>query len=69
MLAIGANEFFRSDARPAFFTGPDWRQQVAAWRRGETRDLAIWPAPWKLRLSDPSGTASPATARGSIRVQ
>jgi hypothetical protein len=51
MLAVGSNEFFRSDARRWFFTGPDWRSQVAAWRRGESSELGIWPAPWKLSLA------------------
>ena len=50
MLVVGSNEFFRSDARGWFFTGPDWQREVAAWRRGETRELAIWPAPWKITL-------------------
>ena len=57
MLIVGTNEFFRSDARPWFFTGPDWQQQVAAWRRGETNDLKIWPAPWKLGLDGASSLA------------
>jgi len=50
MLVVGSNEFFRSDARRWFFTGPDWQRQVAAWRRGETRELGIWPVPWKISL-------------------
>jgi hypothetical protein len=54
MLVVGANEFFRTDARPWFFAGPNWQREVAAWRRGEARDLAIWPAPWKLRLDGAS---------------
>jgi hypothetical protein len=51
MLVVGANEFFRSDARRWFFTGPDWKSQVSAWRRSETPELGIWPAPWKLSLA------------------
>ena len=50
LLVVGANEFFSSDARYLFFSGPVWKIQVAAWHRGDTRDLAIWPAPWKISL-------------------
>jgi hypothetical protein len=50
MLVVGSNEFFRSDARRWFFAGPDWRREVAAWRRAETTELEIWPAPWKIDL-------------------
>ena len=57
MLVVGANEFFRSDARYLFFTGPVWKYEVAAWRRGETRDLKIWPAPWKISLNAASPDA------------
>jgi len=58
MLIVGSNEFFRSDARGAFFTGPDWRQQVAAWRREETRELKIWPVPWKLTTCRSAGASA-----------
>jgi hypothetical protein len=61
MLVVGSYEFFRSDARPWFFTGPDWRREVAAWRSFETDDLAIWPAPWKIRLER---TPRPAPSAG-----
>ncbi|HEY8153982.1 MAG TPA: hypothetical protein VII72_07635 [Myxococcota bacterium] len=56
MLVVGSYEFFASDARRWFFRGPDWQHQVAAWRRGETDDLKIWPAPWKISLERTSRT-------------
>jgi glutaredoxin len=75
MLAVGSNEFFRSDARPLFFTGTDWKRQVTAWRLGETRELTIWPAPWKIALdrdSSSSGvvtaTSGPAAAQTTVEV-
>ncbi len=33
--------------------GPDWRQQVAAWRANPAHPLAIWPVGWVMRLRGP----------------
>jgi glutaredoxin len=66
MLAVGSNEFFRSDARPLFFTGTDWKRQVTAWRLGEIRELTIWPAPWKLAPGRDSSSSSVVTASSGL---
>jgi hypothetical protein len=63
MLLVGSNEFFRSDARRWFFSGPNWQREVAAWRRAESSDLEIWPAPWKISLERGCPPRTPATAR------
>jgi hypothetical protein len=63
MLVVGSNEFFRSDARRWFFTGPDWRREVADWRRVPTSALEIWPAPWRIRLDGGCPPRTPAAAR------
>ena len=66
MLVVGSNEFFRSDARRWFFAGPDWRREVAAWRRLETSELEIWPAPWKISLERGGCTPrAPSAARSA----
>lgn len=35
-----------------YFTGPDWRTEVAAWRRDPSHRLAVWPVgdDWKIAL-------------------
>lgn len=63
MLVVGSNEFFRSDARRWFFAGPDWRREVAAWRRAETSELEIWPAPWKINFERGCPPRTPSTVR------
>jgi hypothetical protein len=63
MLVVGSNEFFRSDARRWFFAGPDWRREVSAWRRAESSELGIWPAPWKIDFERGCPPRTPAAAR------
>jgi hypothetical protein len=63
MLVVGSNEFFRSDARRWFFSGPDWRREVADWRRAPTSALEIWPAPWRISLDGGCPPRTPAAAR------
>ncbi len=63
MIVVGSNEFFRSDARRWFFAGPDWRREVAAWRRAETSELEIWPAPWKISFERGCPPRTPSVAR------
>jgi hypothetical protein len=62
LVLVGSNEFFRSDARPWIFAGPDWKNEVAAWRRGERSELGIWPAPWKVNLAAGCPPQTPAAA-------
>jgi hypothetical protein len=51
ILVIGAYEYARSGTGYRwFFTGPDWQQQIAAWRAAPGRDLMIWPVSWKMTL-------------------
>ena len=57
MLVVGSNEFFRSDAHPWSLPGRTGKRQVAAWRREETRELKIWPVPWKITLDRTSSLA------------
>ncbi|MBL8729448.1 MAG: hypothetical protein JNM25_13515 [Planctomycetes bacterium] len=52
-LLQGVRQYF--DLPPGFFQGPDWRAEVAAWRRDPSHAMATWPANahWRVRLPPP----------------
>ena len=51
LVFVGAHEYFWTD--PLIDHGPDWRTEVALWRRDPSHVLAIWPEGWTMEL-DPS---------------
>jgi hypothetical protein len=52
-LLQGARQYF--DLPPGFFQGPDWRAEVAEWRRDPSHPMATWPANahFRIRLPPP----------------
>ncbi|HKM62738.1 MAG TPA: hypothetical protein VJY39_09635 [Acidisphaera sp.] len=58
-IAVGAVDYFLPT--PVFAHGPDWRQEVAEWRRDPGHRFHIWPAedPWRLSLPPPGSPPDP----------
>lgn len=50
IVAVGAYNYFVPPS-PIFVTGPDWREEVAHWRRDPSWPLHIWPGGWTIGLS------------------
>ena len=48
LLAMGAAAY--GDKQAAFFSGPAWRDEVAAWRKNPRHEMQLWPHPWVMRL-------------------
>ncbi len=48
MIAIGTKPYFKPSAM--FANGPNWKAEVAAWRRDPSHQLEIWPAGWRMPL-------------------
>jgi hypothetical protein len=48
MIAIAAGPYFR--VPDIFGHGPNWRAEVAAWRRDPSTELRIWPLGWRVPL-------------------
>ncbi len=48
LLVMGAAAY--GDKQAAFFSGPAWRDEVAAWRRNPQHEIQLWPHPWVMRL-------------------
>jgi len=48
-IVAGSSTYFRYPAMTS--TGPDWRNEVALWRRDPSHKLLIWPFGWDMRLS------------------
>jgi hypothetical protein len=50
-LVVGTVDFAGSRTRhQRFFSGPNWQEEVRRARSEGRKDLAIWPAPWKVEL-------------------
>jgi hypothetical protein len=48
MILVGGGTYF---APSQFFArGPDWRQEVAAWRLDPSHKIVLWPQDWRLDL-------------------
>ena len=53
IVVIGVHEYFWP-SMPYFAHGPDWRAEVAHWRKDPNYEIQLWPGPggpWQLRLS------------------
>jgi hypothetical protein len=48
LLVVGIAEL--GSARVFITTGPDWRREVALWRRDHAHEIAIWPSGWTMTL-------------------
>lgn len=46
-LAVGTTSFHDN---PGFTTGPNWSQQVAAWRANPAHPIQLWPPGWAMQL-------------------
>ena len=47
LLAVGTTNFHDN---PGFTTGPNWSQQVAAWRANPAHPIQLWPPGWAMSL-------------------
>jgi hypothetical protein len=61
-LVMGAIHYF--DPGPLYAEGPNWRNEVQAWRQDPTRPLAVWPAPFAADLSGRALPCKPSGPRG-----
>ena len=51
VMAVVAVYYYPSPSGPVAH-GPDWREEVARWRRDRSYPLAVWPLGWTMDLSD-----------------
>jgi hypothetical protein len=65
MICIsGTLDYSRSNNYRWFFSGPNWRTEVARWRSGDKDKLRIWPVPWLMHLPSPGKSLGPRKGGG-----
>jgi hypothetical protein len=53
LLAVGIAEFHDDSIRHFFIHGPQWTDEVVAWRQDPAHVVRIWPNSWTLDLNTP----------------
>jgi len=48
LIIVGAVNYRK--VNPEMAIGPSWRQQVAEWRRDNTRSVVLWPRSFQLAI-------------------